>query len=126
MNSVERNSDQGKAAFLKSAAAAYDRMMSEDQEQVVTFDQMEDRALEVGAKLLQFLMQQRLATASAERHRASSCCSRCHKPLNMSASPKTRRIRGRTGEVSFPRQQGYCPSCRKAFFPSGPDVETGR
>lgn len=117
--------ETGKVEFLKRAAAAYDRMMKEDQEQVVTFDQMEDRALEVGSKLECFLMERRLADAAAYHKARKAECSLCSKPLSMAATLKTRQLRGRTGKISYPRQEGYCPSCRRAFFPSGPGVEAG-
>ena len=117
----------GRAEFLHEAAAAFDRMMIEDQEQVVTFDQMEDRALEVGTRLEVWLMEKLLAEAARRKAaQAQPCCGRCQKPLQMTVVPKKRRLRGRTGEVSFERLEGYCPSCRKAFFPSGPESETGR
>ena len=116
-----------KAEFMREAGAAFDRMMKEDQEQMITFDQMEDRALEVGGKLERWLMERCLAEAARRKSAAGlACCPQCHKPLQCGAKPKERRLRGRTGEVSFPRPEGYCPSCRKAFFPSGRDVETGR
>ena len=118
--------EAGKAEFLLEAAAAYDRMMRSDQEQMITFDQMEDRALEVGSKLERFLMQRRLSDAARQKDAASACCPHCHKPQRVAASPKARRLRGRTGEVTFERREGYCPSCRKAFFPSGLGVEAGR
>lgn len=125
---MEENTDHqaGKAEFLRQAAAAYERMMKSDQEQMITFDQMEDRALEVGSKLERFLMERRLAGAARETEAETACCPHCRQPRKVVASPKPRRLRGRTGEVSFQRREGYCPSCRKAFFPSGPGVETGR
>ena len=112
--------ERGKAEFLKQAAEAYDRMMKEDQEQVITFDQMEDRALEVGSKLECFLMERRLTDAAAQRNDLAACCPQCSKPLRVSATLKARQLRGRTGKVSYQRREGYCASCRKAFFPSGP------
>lgn len=115
----------GKAEFLRRAAAAYERMMKEDQEQVITFEQMEDRALEVGRKLETWLMHE--CVQEAERAKAAeptACCPRCHKPLQMS-SAKEREVRARCGPVAITRPQGYCPSCRKSFFPSGPTVEAG-
>ena len=118
--------ESGKAEFLKQAAKAFDRMMSEDQEQMITFDQMEDRALEVGSKLERFLMHRRLSEAANRRNKSAACCSQCGKPLSMVPTLKVRGIRGRTGAISFQRQEGYCPSCRKAFFPSGPGLATGR
>lgn len=116
----------GKSEFLRQASAAYDRMMRADQEQMITFDQMEDRALEVGSKLEQFLMERRLSDAAREKDAPTACCPHCHTPRNVTASLKPRRVRGRTGEVAFQRREGYCPSCRRAFFPPGPGAETGR
>ena len=109
-----------KAEFLRQAAEAYDRMMLSDQEQMITFDQMEDRALEVGSKLEQFLMKRRLSDAARAKDASTACCPQCHKPRNVTVSLKPRRVRGRTGAITFERREGYCPSCRKAFFPSGP------
>ena len=116
-----------KAEFMREAGAAFDRMMREDQEQMLTFDQLEDRALEVGGKLERWLME-RCLTEAARRKGAEgpACCPQCHRALKVGGSPKERRLRGRTGEVSVLRPEGYCPSCRKAFFPSGHEVEAGR
>lgn len=93
---------------------------------MITFDQMEDRALEVGSKLERFLMERRLSDAAREKDAATACCPHCHQSRNITASLRPRRLRGRTGEVSFQRREGYCPSCRNAFFPSGLGVKTGR
>jgi uncharacterized protein with PIN domain len=118
--------DARRAKFLEEAGAAFDRMMKEDQEQMITFDQMEDRALEVGGKLQRWLVEQCLAEAARRKAAApSACCPQCGKALQFAPAPKERRIRGRTGEVAVERREGYCPSCRKAFFPSGPSVEAG-
>ncbi|MBA2704749.1 MAG: hypothetical protein H0U60_12960 [Blastocatellia bacterium] len=119
--------EKKKTEFLREAGEAFDRMMKEDQEQMITFDQMEDRALEVGGKLERWLVEKRLAEDARQKTEGSQgCCSQCRKPLQLAPTPKERRLRGRTGEISFQRQEGYCPSCRKAFFPSGSGVETGR
>jgi hypothetical protein len=117
---------EGKAEFLRQAAEAYDRMMCSDQEQMITFDQMEDRALEVGAKLERFLMERRLSGAARETNAATACCPHCRRSRSVAPDPKPRRLRGRTGEVSFERREGFCAACRKAFFPSGPGLKTGR
>jgi hypothetical protein len=116
-----------RAEFLKEAAAAFDRMMKEDQEQMITFDQMEDRALEVGGKLERWLMERCLAESARRKTTgATACCPHCRKPQPFTAALKKRLLRGRTGTVFFERQECYCPSCRKAFFPAGHSVETGR
>lgn len=119
--------DADKAEFLKEAAEAFDRMMKEDQEQMITFDQMEDRAIEVGTKLEVWLMERLLAESARKKAaQAPPCCPKCQKQLSMKATPKKRRLRGRIGGIAFTREEGYCPSCRKAFFPSGPESETRR
>ena len=115
----------GKVEFLRRAEAAYERMMKEDQEQMRTFEQMEERTLEVGRKLETWLMHECLEeTARARAAGPAAGCPRCHKPLRM-LSAKEREVRARCGPVAIRRPQGYCPSCRKAFFPSGPAVEAG-
>jgi len=77
-----------KAEFMREAAAAFDRMMKEDQEQVVTFDQMENRALEVGSKLEVWLMEKLLAEAARKKTaQAPPCCPHCQKPLITWDSP---------------------------------------
>jgi uncharacterized protein YbaR (Trm112 family) len=126
MSVAGRDYEAGKTEFLKQAAAAYDRMMKEELEQAITFDQMEDRALEVGSKLECFLMERRLADVAQQRNDAAACCPQCNKPLRVTATHKTRQIRGRTGKVCYERQEGYCPACRRAFFPSGSSVAAWR
>src|SRR3989442_13979530 len=101
-----------KADFLRQAAEAFDRMMKEDQEQMITFDQMEDRALEVGGKLERWLVGRRLEDAWQKASGTLACCPQCRKPLELAPVPKERRLRGRTGAVSFQLQEGYCCSCR--------------
>jgi hypothetical protein len=116
-----------RAEFQREAGEAFDRMMRADQEQMITFDQMEDRALEVGGKLQCWLMEKRLADAEKQKATGpAACCPQCRKPLPLGPTPKARSLRGRTGMISFQRHEGYCPSCRKAFFPSGPSPKAGR
>jgi len=112
----------GKAEFLQRAAAAYDRMMKEDQEQMITFEQMEDRVLEVGGRLQRWLLEQSLAGAVARKAAQQVCCPECGTPLNMGA-PEERCVLGRVGKVPINRPIGFCLSCRKAFSPCGQSTE---
>ena len=126
---MERSQDgtyeSGKATFLQRAAEAYDRMLQEDQEQMITFDQMEDRALEVGGKLECWLVEQSLAGAASRKDRQPGCCPQCHKVLNL-GPPEERSVLGRVGEVKLSRAKGYCASCRRFFSPGGHATETER
>jgi uncharacterized protein with PIN domain len=105
------------AAFLKRAKELYERMMHRDQEQMVTFTQIEDRALEVGRELETLLVNERLARV-AERQGIPGC-PRCRRPVEVRSASEERALQARTGEVRFKRPQCYCPSCRKSFFPAG-------
>ena len=120
-----RAQEGGKTEFLRQAAEAYDRMMKEDQEQMITFEQMEDRVLEVGGKLERWLLEQSLAGAVARKAAQQACCPKCKTPLNLSP-PEERCVRGRVGAVSLERPIGFCPSCRKGFSPCGRATEAQR
>ena len=113
-----------KAEFLKQAAAAYDRMMLHDQEQMITFVQKENRVMEVGGELERALFENHLARA-ARAQPDSFACPRCSKVVPVLKS-EARRVKARVGEVVYSRGQGHCRSCRKAFFPSGRMLGTGR
>lgn len=110
--------DAGRTEFMRRAGAAYDRMMKEDQEEMITFEQMEDRVLEVGGGLERWLLEQRLGVAAGRKAAQQSTCPTCGKPLALRA-PEERSIRGRVGTVPLRRPLGYCASCRKHFSPGG-------
>lgn len=117
--------DAKRAEFLRRAGEAFDRMTKEDQEQMITFEQMEERALEVGSKLECWLLEQSLAAAAERQRDQTACCPQCHKPLRMKP-PEERRVLALTGEVTLQRAQGYCTSCRKSFSPGGRATEAQR
>jgi uncharacterized protein with PIN domain len=119
------SADIRKAVFLRLAEEAYERMVKEDQEQMITFDQMEDRALEVGGKLECWLLEHRLELAATRKAQEPACCPTCRKPLRMSA-PEERLVLARTGEVKIRRAEGYCASCRRSFSPGRRTIEAGR
>ena len=117
--------DMKKDAFLKLAEKAYDRMVKEDQETMITFDQMEERALEVGSKLECWLMEERLAMAADRKSEEKARCPTCRKPLRM-GDPEERSVLARTGVVKIRRAQGYCASCRRSFSPGGRTIGVRR
>ena len=114
-----------RAEFLRRAEEAYERMTKEDQEQMITFEQMEERALEVGGKLECWLLEQSLGAAAERKQGQPACCPQCHKPLRMEP-PEERRVLARTGEVVLRRAQGHCASCRRSFSPGGRTAKTQR
>ena len=111
---AEGTREDRKIEFMRRAAEAYERMMKEDQEQMITFEQMENRALEVGGKLENWLIEQSVAAAASRKTYQPACCPQCHQPLVM-RPPDERRVLGRAGEVILNRAQ-----VREE--PSGPGV----
>ena len=111
--------EQHRAEFLRLAGAAYDQMLKEDQEGLVTFTQLEDRALEVGQKLEAWLLKQSLRQkAQAGGVGATPRCPKCGKVLlEASSESGEREVQTRAGPVVFQRLQYSCPSCRKVFSP---------
>lgn len=120
--------EQRKVEFLRLAGEAYDRMLKEDQEGLVTFTHLEDRALEVGRKLEGWLLKQSLAQkAQAGGVGATPRCPKCGKALaEADRDSGERDVQTRAGPVVFQRPQYSCPSCRKVFSPSGRSVGTER
>jgi len=118
---------KGKAEFLRRASEGYDRMMAEDQEQMITFTQLEDRVLEVGGQLQQWLLEESLNQRARGVEAGKEVrCPKCQKAVGASEKKsQERRVEGRAGPVVFRRGQYHCPSCRKVFSPSGPEAATG-
>ena len=115
-----------KAEFLQRAGAAYDRTLKEDQEQMITFTQMEARVLEVGTKLEQWLLEACLQEPGRNAAEAV-CCPKCRKAVpRPREEEEARMILARCGPVEFKRLRYVCPSCRKVFSPSGSTATTER
>ena len=93
-----------KRQWLQQAEAAFELMFDADQQdRLVTFDQRERRACSLTRELATWLIEQHIAEdPSAGRSLTSAA-----------------------GEVTLRREQWYCPTCRAAFFPSGPQARAG-
>src|ERR1700736_2582026 len=80
----DRDSDPRRQRFLAFAAAAYDLMFDpQHQDQLVSFDQREQRADELGSDLVQWLLQQHLNADPAAQPQADpqpALCPRCGQP----------------------------------------------
>lgn len=68
------------------------------------------------ARQIQAALAEAQATRLAERTVNEHACPRCGRTCR--AAPQTRRLKGLDGEVEFCEPKCFCPSCRKAFFPS--------
>ncbi len=110
--------------FLEHAAAAFDLMFDEAlADGVVTFEQREQRATELGHQVLLALLEQH-AQDDPAADPAEDCpppCPRCQKP-GRRASPPGRPLPARAittcaGEVTLRRAKYRCTTCRVVFFP---------
>jgi hypothetical protein len=119
--------DELRRRWLAHAAAAFDLMFHPDhQPDLVTFDQREARACELGRDLTTWLIQQH-ANADDLAHPAADqavVCPRCGRPARRKADPGApppgRRLTGLSGEIELRRDQFTCTACRVVFFPPGP------
>ncbi len=118
--------------WLEQAAAAFDLMFDPPlQDQLVTFDQREQRAYELGQDLTAWLLQQHVnadAQAAPPQHQPPACpkCGRPGQPLTGPDDPlPQRRLTTRAGEITLQREQWRCTTCRVVFFPPGPPVAFG-
>jgi hypothetical protein len=111
--------------FREMADAAFDAMFEDDQqEQLITMTQREDRVLQKGAELQAWLLEQHLTIdplanpAEAEALRCPKCRSLGVRDGDeLEAVP--RHLKTRAGKQEFQRWKYRCPSCKAVFFPLG-------
>lgn len=96
--------------FLAQAGTAFDLMFDEQlADDLVTFDQREQRACELGQKLIVALLQQHLQHDSARDPdpQQPPLCPRCHRPAQRRTPPDQplpqRLLTTGSGEVAFAR-----------------------
>ena len=110
--------------FLARANQAFDQMFGADgQNGLVTFDQREDRACQVGDELTRWLMAEHIALDPAGEASVEVACPLCGGPARHESSGQAERelreFQTRRGKVQYRRAAARCPRCRKIFFPPG-------
>jgi hypothetical protein len=99
---------------------------AKQQPELVTFDQRESRALEIGKGLIRWLLGQHLGNDARARsvRNATEECPRCRRKCNEKEppgdGPPPREVQTGAGMVDLTRPEFFCAACRRAFFPSGP------
>jgi hypothetical protein len=116
--------EQLRQQFLDQAAAAFDLMFSpDDPDPLVTFDQREQRALELGRQLLRALLQRHANAdpAADPPPERPPLCPRCQRPgrrLSPAEGPLPERpLTCAAGDVTLRRARFRCTACRAVFFP---------
>jgi len=118
--------------FLSHCGAAFDLMFHpEYQDQLVTFDQREERAVELGRDLIAWLLQQH-ANADAQARpdgQPPPACPKCGRPGCRLSEPDQplpqRQVTTQAGQVTLNRERWRCTTCRVVFFPLGPETAVG-
>lgn len=117
--------------FLNKARDVYRSVFDADQQdQLITLTQRENRILEKTAELERWLLEQHLAADSARTFDAINvrvtCCPKCHKPgVPEKEDLVPRRIKTRAGKHQFERCKYKCQACRLVFFPLGRQIKSG-
>ena len=111
--------------FRQKADDAFAALFDDDQQdQLITLTQREDRVLQKGAELQAWLLEQHLETdpladpAMADAVR----CPHCRRPGVRDTHEKEtvpRSLTTRAGPQDLQRWKYRCPSCRTVFFPLG-------
>jgi hypothetical protein len=110
--------------FLEEAGRAFDQMLGSDgQNGLVTFEQREDRACELGDGLTRRLLEEHLAADELDDPGPEVDCPMCGRPVLCQAPEKVelekRTVQTRRGAVTFERAGRICGPCRRVFFPLG-------
>jgi hypothetical protein len=121
-----------KRKFLRQAEAAFERMFDPGvQDQLVTFTQREDLAVELGQKLTGELLHDHVAGDSQVQPCGTSavCCPKCKQAAERVTQPKEklpeRELATRAGTIKLAREQWRCRRCRRLFFSARPTAATG-
>ena len=110
--------------FVQEAGRAFDQMLGSDgQNGLVTFQEREDRACELGDALTRRLLEEHLAADDAADPGEEVACPICGGPVHCEspdqAELQKRELLTRRGKVEYERAARRCPRCRRVFFPRG-------
>jgi hypothetical protein len=110
--------------FVEEASRAFDQMLGGDgQNGLVTFEEREDRACELGDALTRRLLEEHLAADELADPDEEVACPICGRPVPCEAPEEAemekRQVQARRGTVEFERAARRCKPCRRVFFPRG-------
>jgi uncharacterized protein with PIN domain len=120
-SSAQPQREQLRKQWMESAAAAFDLMFGESQqEQLVTLTQREKCACDLSQDLARWLLEHHVSDdTAAQPEPAHVCCPKCGRParkVTKHATAPERPVTTLVGEIEFAREQWRCPRCRILFF----------
>ena len=113
----------------REVSEAFKGMFGQDgQNGLVTFREREERALALGHQLARWLLGAHLGEDPLKKpHECEILCPHCHKPAKPREGPlEARDVVTKMDAVNYEREAFLCASCRKVFFPSGPQARSER
>jgi len=110
--------------FQEQAGEAFDQMLGSDGENgLVTFEQREERACDLGDGLTRRLLEEHLAADAEADPGGEVTCPICGRPVHCDSPEETeletRELVSRRGKVEYERAARRCKHCRRVFFPHG-------
>ena len=110
--------------FLNEAGQSFDQMLGTDgRNGLVTFEEREQRACDLGDALTLRLLGEHLSADEAADPGAEVACPCCGEAVRCESPEKAelerRQMRTRRGVVEFERAARLCKPCRRVFFPRG-------
>jgi hypothetical protein len=109
--------------FLEEAGRTFDQMLGSDgQNGLVTFEQREERACELGDALTRRLLEEHLEADDLADPGVEVNCPICNRPVGCESSDgsgtvENRELLTRRGKVEYERAARRCKHCRRVFFP---------
>jgi hypothetical protein len=108
--------------FQEEAGRAFDEMFGSDgQNGLVTFDERESRACEVGDSLTRRLIEEHLEADESADPGVEVACPSCGQAVTCETPEKVemenRQVQTRRGKVEYERASRRCKRCRRVFFP---------
>ena len=129
--------------WMERSEKAFQEMFGEDQQKnLVTFSEREERAVDIGRALSRLLIEEHIAadpaaqpsvhagdTAPGDTPSGTCGCPRCGKAgvlVTKAEDPLPgRKVESLAGAVGLEREQYACATCRVVFFPLGPEIGAG-
>ena len=110
--------------FLEEAGRTFDQMLGSDgQNGLVTFEERENRACELGDALTRRLLEEHLSAEELGDPGNTVACPICGQPVPCESPEEVelekRRVETRRGPVEYERAARRCKPCRRVFFPRG-------
>ena len=85
------------------------------------FSDLEELAVQIGRAVSRSMINQAVANQAEHVPETAETCGVCGAAVQSGPPPEPRTLTTTVGSVQWSEPKRYCPKCRAAFFPSGPE-----